>query len=137
MDQAFQTRIAALVFMSAGFSRAKSPLTCQSCSTEDDPNGQRQIGAFKKRLTTLGWIEGNNITVDVRFAGADPMRARELATELLRQRPDLMVSNSNLVTAILQKSLILSAVALSTSWQNRAAILPALPSSSSPWEANG
>jgi len=71
--------------------------------TEDDPNGQRQIGAFKERLTTLGWIEGNNITVDVRYAGADPARARELATELLQQRPDLMVSNSNLVTAILQK----------------------------------
>jgi putative ABC transport system substrate-binding protein len=71
--------------------------------TEDDPNGQRQIGAFKERLTTLGWAEGNNITVDVRYAGADPVRARELATELLRQRSELMVSNSNLVTAILQK----------------------------------
>src|SRR5215468_2469833 len=71
--------------------------------TEDDPNGQRQIGAFKERLTTLGWMEGNNVTVDVRYAGADPVRARELATELLQQRPDFMVSNSNLVTAILQK----------------------------------
>jgi putative ABC transport system substrate-binding protein len=50
--------------------------------TEDDPNGQRQIGAFKERLTALGWIEGNNITVDVRYAGADRKReADTLASE--------------------------------------------------------
>ena len=70
---------------------------------EDDPNGQMQIGAFREYLTSLGWTEGNNITVDVRYAGSDPVRARELAAELLQQRRDLMVSNSNLVTAILQK----------------------------------
>jgi len=69
---------------------------------EDDSNGQIQIGAFKENLSTLGWIEGNNITVDVRYAGADPVRAQELAAELLRQRLDVMVSNSNLVTSILQ-----------------------------------
>jgi hypothetical protein len=32
MDQAYQTRIAGPAFMSAGFSRARSPLTCRSCS---------------------------------------------------------------------------------------------------------
>jgi putative ABC transport system substrate-binding protein len=70
--------------------------------TEDDPNGQIQIGAFREDLPTLGWIEGSNIRIDVRYAGGDPARARELAAELLRQRLDLMVSNSNLVTTILQ-----------------------------------
>ena len=49
---------------------------------EDDPNGQMQIGAFREYLTSLGWTEGNNITVDVRYAGSDPVRARELAAEL-------------------------------------------------------
>ena len=70
--------------------------------TEDDPNGQIQIGAFRESLPALGWIEGRNILVDVRYAAGNPARARELAIELLRQGPDLMVSNSNLVTSILQ-----------------------------------
>ncbi|MGY8685481.1 ABC transporter substrate-binding protein [Bradyrhizobium sp. UFLA05-153] len=69
---------------------------------EDDPNGQIQIGAFREHLPKLGWIEGSNVTVDVRYARGDPARAREMAAELLRQGLDLMVSNSNLVTTILQ-----------------------------------
>jgi putative ABC transport system substrate-binding protein len=69
---------------------------------ENDPNGQIQIGAFRESLPALGWIEGRNITVDVRYAAGNPARARELAGELLRQGLDLMVSNSNLVTTILQ-----------------------------------
>jgi putative ABC transport system substrate-binding protein len=69
---------------------------------EDDPNGQIQVGAFRQHLTTLGWVEGRNVTVEVRYAKGDSSRARDLAAELLRQGPDVMVSNSNLVTTILQ-----------------------------------
>ncbi|GLR85398.1 ABC transporter substrate-binding protein [Bradyrhizobium iriomotense] len=69
---------------------------------EDDPNGQIQVEAFRETLATLGWVERKNVTIDVRYARGNPARARELGTELLRQGFDLMVSNSNLVTAILQ-----------------------------------
>ena len=69
---------------------------------EDDPNGQIQIEAFRERLRTLGWSEGGNITIDVRYAKDDVARVRELAADLLQHRPDLMVSNSNLVTTVLQ-----------------------------------
>jgi ABC-type uncharacterized transport system substrate-binding protein len=47
-------------------------------------------------------VEGRNVTVEVRYAKGDSSRARDLAAELLRQGPDVMVSNSNLVTTILQ-----------------------------------
>jgi putative tryptophan/tyrosine transport system substrate-binding protein len=70
--------------------------------TESDPNGQVQVGAFRQQLQKLGWMEGSNIQIDFRYAAADPTRARALAVELLGLRPDLMVSNSNLVTMILQ-----------------------------------
>jgi putative tryptophan/tyrosine transport system substrate-binding protein len=69
---------------------------------EDDPNGQLQLEAFREQLSTLGWVEGRNLTLDIRYASGNPSRARELAAELLRQGPDVMVSNSNLVTSILQ-----------------------------------
>jgi putative ABC transport system substrate-binding protein len=71
---------------------------------EDDPNGQIQIRAFREHLPTMGWVEGSNIIVDVRYAAGNPARARELAAELLREGVELMVSNSNLVTTILQKT---------------------------------
>ena len=69
---------------------------------EDDPNGQIQIEAFRQRLRKLGWSEGGNITIDVRYAKDNVARVRELAADLLQHRPDLMVSNSNLVTTVLQ-----------------------------------
>ena len=70
--------------------------------TERDPNGQSQVAAFRERLQRLGWTEGRNILVDFRYAGDSPTHIRELAIELLGKGPDLMVSNSNVVTTILQ-----------------------------------
>jgi ABC-type uncharacterized transport system substrate-binding protein len=70
--------------------------------TESDPNEQVQVGAFRQQLQKLGWMERNNIQIDFRYAADDPARIRALAVELLGLRPDLMVSNSNLVTTILQ-----------------------------------
>jgi ABC-type uncharacterized transport system substrate-binding protein len=69
---------------------------------ESDPNGQVQVAAFQQQLQKLGWMEGSNIQIDFRYSAADPARIRALALELLSLRPDLMVSNSNLVTTILQ-----------------------------------
>ena len=69
---------------------------------EDDANGQTQIDAFRKHLRMLGWTEGDNISIDVRYARDDAARIRELAADLLRKMPDLIGSNSNLVTTVLQ-----------------------------------
>ena len=70
--------------------------------TENDPNGQAQVTAFREQLGKLGWTEGTNLRIDFRYGADDPDRIREQARELLRLAPDLMVSNSNAVTAILQ-----------------------------------
>ena len=70
--------------------------------SESDPNGQMQIAAFREHLQRLGWTAGSNLQIDLRFGAGDPVRIREFARELLSLGPDLMVSNSNLVTTILQ-----------------------------------
>jgi putative ABC transport system substrate-binding protein len=70
--------------------------------TERDPNGQLQVAAFRQQLQKLGWVEGSNLEIDFRYAADDPDRIRALARELLGLGPDVMVSNSNLVTTILQ-----------------------------------
>jgi putative ABC transport system substrate-binding protein len=69
---------------------------------EGDSNGQMQVAAFREHLRKLGWTEGSNLRMDLRFGAGDPVRIRKLARELLSLGPDLMVSNSNLVTTILQ-----------------------------------
>jgi putative tryptophan/tyrosine transport system substrate-binding protein len=69
---------------------------------ESDPNGQVQFRALREHLQRLGWTEGTNLRIDLRFGAGDPVRIRQLAKELLSLGPDLMVSNSNVVTTILQ-----------------------------------
>ena len=69
---------------------------------ESDPAGQAMVAAFRQELKKLGWMEGRNIAIDIRYATDDTNQIRALAVELMGLKPDLMVSNSNLVTAILQ-----------------------------------
>jgi putative tryptophan/tyrosine transport system substrate-binding protein len=70
--------------------------------TEQDPSGQQQVTAFREQLQKLGWVEGSNLIIDFRYAADDPDRIGTLARELLGLGPDVMVSNSNLVTTVLQ-----------------------------------
>jgi putative tryptophan/tyrosine transport system substrate-binding protein len=72
---------------------------------ENDPNGQTQVAALREQLQRLGWAEGANIQVDIHYVKDDPGRIRELAREFVAKKPDLVVSNSNLVTTILQSEI--------------------------------
>jgi putative ABC transport system substrate-binding protein len=69
---------------------------------ETNPNAQLQVMAFRQQLRKLGWVEGENFRIDLRYGADDPNRIRALALELLTLEPDLMVSNSNRVTEILK-----------------------------------
>src|SRR6478735_342502 len=69
---------------------------------ESNPNARLQVTAFRQQLQKLGWTEGDNFRIDLRYGADDPKRISALATELLGLGPDLMVSNSNLVTTILK-----------------------------------
>ena len=73
--------------------------------TERDPNAQLQVAAFRQQLQKFGWVEGSNLVIDFRYAADDADRIRTLARELLALAPDVMVSNSNLVTTILQSEI--------------------------------
>jgi ABC-type uncharacterized transport system substrate-binding protein len=49
------------------------------------------VDAFRQELNKLGWIEGQNITIEYRFAEQKPERIPELAAELVRLKVDLIV----------------------------------------------
>src|SRR5215467_5230736 len=47
---------------------------------------------FKRRLGELGWVEGKQIEFEYRYAGRDPDKLSEFATELVRLKVDVIVA---------------------------------------------
>ena len=69
---------------------------------ETDLAAQAQVAAFRQELQKLGWDEGRNIHIDVRFPAANADRVRFILMELTSLTPDVLVSNTDLVTAIVR-----------------------------------
>jgi len=49
------------------------------------------LRAYRQELTTLGWIEGKNFTIEYRFAEQKRERLPELAADLVRLKTDIIV----------------------------------------------
>src|SRR5262249_21322108 len=70
---------------------------------ESDPAAQSWLAAFRNALTQLGWSEGNNLRIAVRWGAADPDRIRTLAKELVDLRPDAIFNQTTPVTDALAR----------------------------------
>jgi ABC-type uncharacterized transport system substrate-binding protein len=71
---------------------------------ENDPVGKLRYSAFTQALADLGWTDGRNVRVDLRWGGADIIRIRALAQELVGLQPDIiLVTGSTLATAAFQR----------------------------------
>jgi putative tryptophan/tyrosine transport system substrate-binding protein len=72
---------------------------------ETSPDGQRQAAALRKGLEGLGWVDGRNMHIDLRWAAGDPERIRLLARELVALQPDVLVSHGIAVSvAVVQET---------------------------------
>jgi putative ABC transport system substrate-binding protein len=58
--------------------------------SENDPYAKASLPAFTQALAGLGWTDGRNVRMDVRYAGADINRIRALAQELVGLQPDIL-----------------------------------------------
>jgi putative tryptophan/tyrosine transport system substrate-binding protein len=65
---------------------------------ESDPAAQFEVAAFREALAKLGWMEGNNLQIELRWTAGDAGRIRTLARELVDLRPDVILSQSTIVT---------------------------------------
>jgi putative tryptophan/tyrosine transport system substrate-binding protein len=72
--------------------------------TENDPDGQARLTAFVQRLKELGWEEGRNLRIDIRWGPDDPDRYPRQAAELVAMGPDILVAPTSFTLAPLQRA---------------------------------
>jgi putative ABC transport system substrate-binding protein len=70
---------------------------------ENDPLVKTFVSAFAQALAGLGWTDGRNVRIDLRWAGADINRIRALAKELVGLQPDIILTTSTPATAAFQR----------------------------------
>jgi putative tryptophan/tyrosine transport system substrate-binding protein len=61
---------------------------------ENDTEGQARITVFRDTLRALGWIEPRNITMEYRWTGGNPQRARVAAAEMADLAPEVILCHS-------------------------------------------
>src|SRR5262245_47259908 len=70
---------------------------------ENDPEGKRRLSAFTQTLANLGWIDGRNLRMDLRWGDVNINRIRALAQELVGLQPDIILAGGTPATAALQQ----------------------------------
>ncbi len=71
---------------------------------EDDPDSKVRLAAFRQGLEKLGWSEGRNIQLDVRFAvPTNEQQVQMLVKELLALSPDVVVAQTTVLTAAFER----------------------------------
>jgi hypothetical protein len=71
---------------------------------EDDPETKLRLVAFQQGLEKLGWSEGRDIRLDVRFAlPANEQQVQMLVKELIALSPDVVVAQGTAPTAAFRR----------------------------------
>jgi putative tryptophan/tyrosine transport system substrate-binding protein len=69
----------------------------------DDPAARSRLEAFLDGLHSLGWIDGRNVQIDLRWGAGDVDRVRVCAAELVSLRPDVIFANGVTSVGALQR----------------------------------
>jgi putative tryptophan/tyrosine transport system substrate-binding protein len=70
---------------------------------ESDPQAKAGLSGFAEGLGKLGWTDGRNLRVDIRWASGNADRMRMFAKELVELQPDVILANTTPVTAAFQR----------------------------------
>jgi putative ABC transport system substrate-binding protein len=70
---------------------------------ENEPEVKLRLSAFTQAVAVLGWTDGRNVRMDVRWGGGDANRMRALAQELVGLQPDIIVASTTPVIIALQR----------------------------------
>ena len=72
-------------------------------NAQNDPESKAELAAFRQGLQQLGWSEGRNIRIDIRFAADRPDQYEVLAKQLIALQPDAIFAYTTPITAALQR----------------------------------
>jgi putative ABC transport system substrate-binding protein len=70
---------------------------------EADPEAKALLSDFTQGLSELGWTDGRNLRMEVRWAPGDTDLMHTFAKELVNLQPDVILANSTPVTAALKR----------------------------------
>ncbi len=100
----FALPLAILIFASLAYAQKAGKVyrigVLRGRSSPDHPN----IQAFRQGLRDLGWVEGQNITLEYRWAKGRLDRLPELAAELVRLKVDVIVVTGNRMIRVVKKA---------------------------------
>jgi putative ABC transport system substrate-binding protein len=68
----------------------------------NDPDGPIRMAGFLEVLQQLGWADGRNLRIDIRWASGDADLYRKYAAELIALSPDVILATSSPTVAALQ-----------------------------------
>src|SRR5262245_20042281 len=67
-------------------------------STADDAETQARMAVFLQGLALLGWSDGRNVQIDIRWATTNADELRRHAAELTALAPDVLVAATGTTT---------------------------------------
>ena len=71
---------------------------------EGNPEANERISALQEGLQKLGWVEGRNLRIDVRYASGSADRMRAHALELVQSAPDVLFASATSSLAELHRA---------------------------------
>ena len=72
-------------------------------AVENKPLGQARVAIFRQVLQQLGWSDGANVRIDIRWGQNDIDRERKYAAELVTLAPDVVLAAGTMSVAALQR----------------------------------
>src|SRR6516164_2898805 len=71
---------------------------------KDTPGAQERHTAFLKAFEQLGWTDGRNVQITVRWAEGDDVKARKYAEELVALAPDVILATGSIGGEVMLKA---------------------------------
>jgi putative ABC transport system substrate-binding protein len=70
---------------------------------ENDPLWKPRLSAFTQALAELGWADGRNLRIDLRWTGSDSNRMQAPAQDLVGLKPDIILAITMTATVAVQR----------------------------------
>jgi len=71
---------------------------------QTDPEGQRYVAKLLEALEQMGWVQGRNLQIELRWGGGDRDRIQRQAAELAELKPDLILGQATPAVAALHRT---------------------------------